>query len=465
MRQIPAPGLPRVVIVGAGFGGLEAARALGNAPVSLTVVDRNNYHLFQPLLYQVATADLAVSDISAPIRRVLWRQWNTEVLMAELVDVDLDGRRILLRHRVGHYDRWEPYDFLILATGAQQSYFGHDEWERVAPGLKSASAALTIRRKILSAFEEAEMEPDAATREALLNFVLVGGGPTGVEMAGAIAELAHHAIVCDFRHINSAASRIILVEAQPRILATFPPELARSAHCHLEKLGVEIHTQARVEHVDEDGVVIAGQRLPAKTVIWTAGVQASPVGQWLGVPTDHAGRVVVQGDLSVPGHPELFVIGDVANPKVRGKQPLGLAPVAIQHGKYVARAVRRRIQGRPIRRFRYRDKGSLAVIGRSFAVADLPPRLRFDGFPAWLVWLFVHILYLVGFRNRLVVLIQLAWFFFTRQHGARIIVLDDTPAQARPASGRLAPEWETRVAAASGDGERERRGAVGGDAR
>jgi NADH:ubiquinone reductase (H+-translocating) len=438
MRDRARGSRPRVVVVGAGFGGLEVARHLGGAPVQLTVIDRNNYHLFQPLLYQVATADLSVADISAPIRRILRRQRNTTILMGEVIAVDVTARQVLVHDRVGPYDRWMPYDYLVLATGAEQSYFGHPEWERVAPGLKSAASALAIRRLVLAAFEAAELEPDEERQRALLTIVLVGGGPTGVEMAGALAEMAHLSLTRDFRHINPATTRIILIEAQPHILAGFSPSMARCAHEHLEDLGVEVRTGARVQSVDEEGVVIAGERLAAKTVIWCAGVTASPAAAWLGTPRDPAGHVIVEPDLSVPGHPEIFALGDTSALNADGKALPGLAPVALQEGRYVARAIRDRLRGEPTPPFRYRDKGNLAVVGRGFAVADLPPNLRFDGVLGWVVWLAVHLFFLIGFRNRLVVMLQLAWYYVTRQHGARLILLED---EAAPVKATIAERW------------------------
>ena len=329
-QKQPTTTKPRVVIVGAGFGGLRAARGLRNAPVDVTVIDRNNHHLFQPLLYQVATAGLSPADICAPIRSILKRQANTSVILAEVTGVDLQEQRVLM------HDKAVPYDYLILATGARHSYFGHDDWEPFAPGLKSIADATTLRRNILLAFEAAEVETDPVKRSALLTFVLVGAGPTGVEMAGAIAELAHKALTSDFRHIDPASARIILVEAGPRILATFPERLARKAHKDLNRLGVEVRTGVAVEGIDADGAVIAGQHLAAKTVIWTAGVAASLAGQWLGTETDRAGRVKVLPDLTIPEHPNVFVIGDTATLLQEGQPLPGVAPVAMQEGRYAA---------------------------------------------------------------------------------------------------------------------------------
>jgi len=410
---------PRVVIVGAGFGGLSAARALRRAPVRVTVVDRSNHHLFQPLLYQVATAGLSPADIAVPIRQVLRRQANSEVLMAEVVGLDLAGRRVLTRQ--GDL----PYDFLVVATGARYNYFGHEDWERNAPGLKSIADATAIRQGILMAFEKAEVEPDPGRRRDLLTFVIVGGGPTGVELAGAIGELAHMALASDFRHISTRMARILLVEAGPRILAAFPEGLARGAQKALGRLGVEVRCGALVQVVDEAGVVVGGERIGSKTVLWAAGVAASPAGRWLGTETDRSGRVKVRDDLSVPGHPEVFVIGDLACCVGEDGAPLpGVAPVAMQQGRYVARAIATKARGAEAEQgpepFRSRDQGNLATVGRKFAIADFG-RVRLSGFVGWVVWLVVHIYKLIGFRNRLLVLIQWAWAYVTFQKGARLI--------------------------------------------
>jgi NADH dehydrogenase len=414
---------PHVVIVGAGFGGLEAAQALRHAPVQVTVIDRNNHYVFQPLLYQVATAYLSPADISAPIRSVLRRQRNTEVLLAEVTDVDVAGREVLIRDQTNGAERHIGYDYLILATGAGQSYFGHDEWEAYAPSLKTIPDATALRRKILLAFEEAEMAVDDPERvRRLLTFVVVGGGPTGVELAGAIAELAHRALRSDFRHISVSSTRILLVEALPRLLNTFPPSLSERALKKLQRLGVEVRLDKRVEQVDADGVVVEGERIEADTVIWAAGVKASPAGRWLGVETDRAGRVVVNGQLTVPEHPEIYALGDTANAAGADGKPLpGVAPVAMQQGRYVGESIRARVEGKGILRpFKYFNKGNLATVGRSFAIADFG-FARVSGFIAWVLWLGVHILYLIGFRNRLLVMIQWAWAYFTYERGARII--------------------------------------------
>ncbi|MBE3557686.1 MAG: NAD(P)/FAD-dependent oxidoreductase [Ktedonobacteraceae bacterium] len=432
-KQIPASSekRPHVIIVGGGFGGIRAAKSLAGAPVDVTVIDRSNHHLFQPLLYQVATAGLSPADISAPIRHILRKQKNTQVLMEEVTDVDLQNQRVVTRGRA------LPYDYLVIATGAKHSYFGHDEWEPYAPGLKSIVDATSIRRKVLTAFEAAEIESDPERIAALLTFVLVGGGPTGVEMAGAIAELARAALASDFRHINPRSTRIILVEAMPRILQAFPEELANRARKALNRLGVEVRTGAPVEHIDADGVVIGGKRLETKNVIWTAGVTASPAGRWLKAETDRAGRVKVNQDLSLPGHSNVFVIGDTASAMQDGKPLPGVAPVAMQQGRYVASVIRQRVSGYDgeIKPFRYVNKGNLATIGRSFGIADLG-WLRFSGLIGWLLWLVVHIFYLIGFRNRIVVMIQWIWGYLTFQRGARLI----TDAKPAPSNMELLKE-------------------------
>jgi NADH dehydrogenase len=432
--------LPRIVIVGGGFGGLEAARALRPAPARVTVIDRTNHHLFQPLLYQVATAGLSPADIAAPIRHILRNQRNTAVLMAEVVGVDTEHRRVLLQdgQRV-------EYDTLILATGSRHSYFGHDEWEPFAPGLKSLPDATTLRRNILEVFETAEKECDPDRQRELMTFVLVGAGPTGVEMAGAIAELAHTALQSDYRHINPKSARILLLEAGPRILASFPEDLATKAQRKLTQMGVEVRTNAKVEQVDADGVVAAGERIRSKTVIWTAGVAASPAGKWLNAPTDKAGRIQVEPDLSVPGHPEIFVIGDTATREQDGKPLPGVAPVAMQEGRYVGSVLRARLEGRPAPPpFRYFDKGNLATVGRSFAIVDAF-HIRLAGFLAWVMWLVVHIFYLIGFRNRVMVVLQWAWAYFTFQRGARILSPNDQDQMPTPSRACLDVPEETEA--------------------
>ena len=420
-QQNKAPAkVPRVVIIGAGFGGLQAAHALRKAPVDLTVIDRNNHHLFQPLLYQVATAGLSPADICVPIRFTLRKQKNTEVLLAEVTGIDLQQQRVLMGdHSVG-------YDYLVVATGACDNYFGHDDWKHFAPGLKSVVDATKLRRNILLAFEAAEMETDPEKIRALLTFVLVGAGPTGVEMAGAIAELAHKAIASDFRHIDPRTARIVLIEAGPRILPTFPEDLAQKAQHALKRLGVEVRTGTLVKDVDENGVVAAGSRIAAKTVIWSAGVKASPAGQWLKAEVDRAGRVKVLEDLSLPGHPNIFVIGDTASALQDGKPLPGVAPVAMQAGRYVASIIAQRVAGKKQTTppFRYHNKGNLATVGRSFAVLEIG-KLRLTGFIAWAMWLTVHIFYLIGFRNRFLVFFQWTWAYFTFQRGTRLITFQE----------------------------------------
>lgn len=419
--KVPAK-VPRVVIIGAGFGGLQAAHALRNAPVELTVIDRNNHHLFQPLLYQVATAGLSPADICVPIRFTLRKQKNTEVLLAEVTGIDLQEQRVLMG------DRSIGYDYLVVATGASDNYFGHNEWEHFAPGLKSVVDATKLRRNILLAFEAAEMETDPEKVRALLTFVLVGAGPTGVEMAGAIAELAHKAIASDFRHIDPRTARIILVEAGPRILPTFPEALAQKAQRALQHLGVEVRTGTPVEAIDENGVGVAGSHIAAKTVIWSAGVKASAAGQWLKASVDRGGRVKVLEDLSLPGHPNIFVIGDTASATQDGKPLPGVAPVAMQAGRYVASIIAQRVTGKKQAAppFRYHNKGNLATVGRSFAVLEIG-KIRLTGFVAWAMWLTIHIFYLIGFRNRFLVFFQWTWAYFTFQRGTRLITFQEKP--------------------------------------
>jgi NADH dehydrogenase len=412
---------PRVVIVGAGFGGLHAARALKNAPVQVTVIDRRNHHLFQPLLYQVATAGLSPADISAPIRSILKGQANTSVVLAEVTGIDVQEQRVIM------HDKSVPYDYLIVATGARHSYFGHDEWETYAPGLKTIPDATAIRRQILLAFESAEIEPDLEKRRILLTFVLVGAGPTGVEMAGAIAELAHKALASDFRTIDPASARIILVEAMPRILAAFPESLAKRTQKALNRLGVEVRTHSAVETINEDGVVIGGTLLSTKTVIWTAGVTASLAGKWLDAEVDRAGRVKVQDDLTLPNHPNIFVIGDTASLMQNGKPLPGVAPVAMQEGRYVASLIKQNIAGHMQHQsFHYFNKGNVATVGRSYGIVDLG-WIRLSGFLAWVAWLAIHIFYLIGFRNRFLVMFQWAWAYLTFQRGARLIIFKNEP--------------------------------------
>jgi NADH dehydrogenase len=449
---------PRVVIVGAGFGGLNAAQALANAPVHLTVIDRKNFHTFQPLLYQVATAGLSPAEIAAPIRSILRSHKNVEVLMAEVTAFDLDRRVVKTSEDA------VPYDYLIVAAGASHSYFGHDEWEPYAPGLKTVEDALEIRRRILLAFELAERHAAAGEPAPPLNFVVVGGGPTGVELAGTLAEIARHALAHEFRSIDPARTHILLIEGGPRILPAYAEDLSRSAQQQLNHLGVEVRTSTTVTQIEPGAVYARSTRLPATVILWAAGVAASPIGKKLGAATDRAGRVLVQPDLSLPSHPEVFVIGDLAALKdANGKQLPGVAPVAMQQGRYVAKIIREELKSNPAGApflagfarsgdlgsssadpstspetqsssrdsrtigilssrpaFRYWDKGSLATIGRAAAIAEFG-KIHISGFVAWLAWLFIHILFLIGFRNRLLVLIQWAWSYVTYERGARLI--------------------------------------------
>ena len=406
---------PQVIIIGAGFGGLEAAKKLACEDVALTVIDRTNYHLFQPLLYQVATAALSPADIAAPIRGILSKCRNVEVILGEVESVDVEARKVITKDRV--FD----YDYLIIATGARHSYFGHDEWEKLAPGLKSLEDAVELRRRILLAFEFAEKTMDDAARQAAMTFVVIGGGPTGVEMAGAIAEISRYTLAKDFCHIDPSEARVILIEGAPRLLAAYPLDLSESARKQLAELGVEVRTDARVTNITESGVQADGEFIPCRVKIWAAGNTASFVGKTLIAPVDRVGRVVVNDDLTIPGHPEVQVIGDLANFSHQTGEPLpGVSPVAMQQGRQAARNVLRMIRGEKPQPFRYFDKGSMATIGRNKAVADLK-FFHLSGFPAWLAWLFVHIIFLVGFRNRLLVLIQWAWAYLSFDKGARLI--------------------------------------------
>jgi NADH dehydrogenase len=454
---------PRVVIVGGGFGGLNAARALSKAPVQVTIIDRKNHHTFQPLLYQVATAGLSPGEIAAPIRSIFRASRNVEVLMAEVTGFDLDRRTVQTP------ERDVPYDYLIVAAGVRHAYFGHDDWEPFAPGLKTIEDALEIRRRVLLAFELAERQGAAGESAAALNFVVVGAGPTGVELAGTLAEICRHALAHEFHSIDPTRAHILLLEGGPRVLASYPEDLSRSAEIQLRRLGVEVHTLTTVTEIEPGAVHLGDTRLPAAVVLWAAGVAASPLGRKLGASVDRAGRVQVLPDLSIPDHPEVFVIGDLAAAKdEQGKMLPGLAPVAIQQGRFVAKLIREELEtvreqsassrssvlsptGRGISRaaqtadlrkqaeappvsrtlresgdvasrsaFHYWDKGSLATIGRAAAVADFG-RTHISGLLAWLAWLFVHIFFLIGFRNRLLVFIQWAWSYFTYERGARLI--------------------------------------------
>lgn len=428
--SVPSPSRPQIVILGAGFGGLYTAQMLASAPVRITVIDRRNHHLFQPMLYQVATAALNPSDIAAPIRSVLRDQQNAEVMLAEATAIDVGGRAVVL-------DSGErlTYDYLVVAPGARHSYFGHDEWEPMAPGLKNLEDAHEIRRRILLAFERAEHEPDPVKRQAYLTFVVVGGGPTGVEMAGAVAEIRRYALRRDFRHIDSRDATVMLLEGGERLLSSYPPELSGDAKEALRRLGVDVRLQTLVTEVAPEYVRAAGWTIPTQTVIWAAGNTASPILRTLAAPLDRQGRVVVEQDCSIPKHPEVFVIGDAANFAHDVAQPLpGIAPVAIQMGQYVARAIKDDLKGKPRTAFRYWDKGQLAVIGRGKAVADIW-KLHFGGVFAWLTWIFVHILYLIGFRNRIMVLLQWGWSYVTYGLGARLITEEYHPNGSHARSG------------------------------
>ena len=406
---------PHVVVLGGGFGGLWATRALAKAPVRITLVDRTNHHLFQPLLYQVATAGLSAPDIAAPLRHILRKQANVTVRLDEVHDVDTGARRVSLAQ--GCLD----YDFLVVATGSTHAYFGHDEWAGHAPGLKTLDDALAIRARVLSAFESAEREDDPDRRAAWLNFVVIGGGPTGVELAGTLAEIARHTLPREFRRADVRDARIHLVEAGPRVLAAMPPDLSEKTRLQLQRLGVQVHTGDAVTDIDAEGITLAGKRLPSRTVLWAAGVAASPLGRRLGAPTDRAGRVIVASDLSLPGHPEVFVVGDLAGVSQDGKPVPGVAPAAKQMGAHAAGVIRDRLRGLAGNPFRYRDYGNLATIGRMAAVVHFG-RLKLSGLLAWWFWLVAHLFFLIGFRNRIIVLTNWAWSYWTYQRHARIIV-------------------------------------------
>jgi NADH dehydrogenase len=411
---------PRVVVIGAGFAGLNAAKALANAPVDVTVVDRKNHHTFQPLLYQVALAVLSPAEIASPVRTVLRHAANTEVLLGEVKGFDLQKRLVYLGNALLD-DLALPYDYLIVAAGATHAYFGHPEWEEFAPGLKTLEDATEIRRRILMAFETAERELFAGRTPPPLNFVVVGAGPTGVELAGAISDIAGRHLTKEFRSIDPRKSRIILLEGGPRVLPTYPADLSASAERQLKDMGVEVRTNAMVTNIEQGVVSVGKEKIPASVILWGAGVSASPLGKLLGVPVDKAGRVIVQPDLTVPGHPEVFVTGDLASAVRHNGQPVpGVAPAAIQMGKFAASQIKRSVAGQPRERFEYWDKGSLATIGRSRAVADFG-KLHISGYFAWLAWLFIHLLFLIGFRNRLFVISEWAWAYLTYNHSARLI--------------------------------------------
>ncbi len=415
--------LPRVVIVGGGFGGLNAARALKHAPVEIVLIDRSNHHLFQPLLYQVATSVLPLTEIASPIRNLLRHQRNATVLMGEVIGVDTVQRSL----RVAGIQRPMTYDYLVVATGMQGSYFGHDDWESYAPGLKTARDALIIRNRILKAFELAEVESDPDRRKELLTFVIVGGGPTGVEMAGALAEMAHATLADEFHNSDPRSARIVLVDVAPRVLMPYPEKLAHKVQAKLEQMGVEVRLGHPVELVDAEGVVVNGQRICSQCVIWAAGVQASPAGVWLGAETDRAGRIKVKPDLTLPDHPDIFVVGDTAHIEEDGKPLPGVAQVAIQSGKYAARVIQRRVeQGSPPPPFKYFDKGNMATVTRGYAVVD-SKFMHTAGFIGKLAWAFLHILYLSAFENRVIVFLRWTWGIVTNQRGARVIYNTERP--------------------------------------
>ena len=425
---------PHVVIVGGGFAGINAAKALRKAPVHVTLIDRNNHHLFQPLLYQVATSVLTPGQIGWPIRSILGKQINTTVILGEVIGVDSDRKHILVNSADRAAVRID-YDYLVLGTGVSHNYFGHDEFAKFAPGLKNLSNAVGIRNNILRAFEQAEAEEDPARHRDLLTFVLVGAGPTGVEMAGAIAVLVRQTLRSEFRRIDPSTARIVLVDMADRVLGTFSPQLSAKAKLRLERLGVELKLGHSVDVVDGDGVVVAGERIASKTVIWTAGVLPSPAGKWLGVETDRAGRVRIQGDLSVPGHPDVFVVGDTASLIQDGKPLPGVAQVAMQQGHYVGKLIHRRVEGKPpLRPFRYFDKGNMAVVGKGFAVLQ-SGKIQMSGLLAWCAWAVIHMYYLADRSMRISVFVQWAWTWLTGSRGSRLIIDNAEPAPANPQDG------------------------------
>lgn len=447
--------VPEVVIVGGGFGGLNAAESLAKLPVHITLIDRKNHHTFQPLLYQVATAGLSAPEISAPIREILARHDNVEVLMGVVVGIDVATRKL----RLHGFEL--SYDYLVLATGSSHAYFGHDDWEPLAPGLKTLEDALEMRRRILLAYELAEREAMLTGTHMPLNFVVVGGGPTGVELAGTLGEISRISMGNEFKHIDPSKTRILLVEGGPTVLSSFPPDLRESALRQLHKLGVEVRLNSMVTRVREGEIEIGSEVMPAAVVLWAAGVSASPLGRALGAPTDKAGRVLVEPDLSVPGHPEIFVVGDLASITYDGGKPVpGLAPAAIQEGKWAGQQIKADLEGKPRKPFRYLDKGTLATIGRAAAVADFPWGIHISGFFAWLSWLFIHIFFLIGFRNRIAVMFDWAWSYFTYRRSARLItgeaniVSIATLTHMEEASEHVAQmELKQQPAAAASDGD------------
>lgn len=432
--------LPHVVIVGGGFGGLAVARSLRKAPVRITLIDRTNHHLFQPLLYQVATAVLTPGQIAAPIRQVLGSQENASVIMGEVTGVDTGRQEVIVR-TADRDDHHIGFDSLVVATGVQHSYFGRDDFAKYAPGLKSMADATDVRNKVLQAFETAEVETNERHRDELLTFVLVGGGPTGVEMAGAIAELANLTMRKDFRRIDPRRARIVLVEAGPRVLSAFEESLSLKAQARLRSKGVELRLGQPVEHIDAEGVIVGGERIFSRTVIWTAGVTPSPVAQWLDAPTDRLGRVRVNGDLTVGGMANVFVIGDVAYYEQDGRPVPGVAPVAIQQGKYVGGVIAARAKRGPVAMpvFRYNDKGAMAVVGRNYAVMQFR-RWKIAGYLAWLVWSGVHVLFLALPNLRVSVFLQWIWSYLSKQRGSRLIVTPHGAAKAEPVGVLTSPE-------------------------
>jgi NADH dehydrogenase FAD-containing subunit len=432
----------RIIIVGGGFGGLAAAKALKNTPAEIILIDRANHHLFQPLLYQVATSALTPAQIATPIRGILRKQSNATVILGEVTDVDKDQKCVIVRD-ADRQDVRISYDYLILATGVTHSYFGHNEFEEFAPGLKSLADAVAIRNKILQAFEEAEAEEDPSRHRDLLTFILVGAGPTGVEMAGALAILVRSTLRSDFRRIDPSSARIVLVDMAPRVLPPFSEDLSEAAKRHLEELGVEVRLGHGVDRIDAEGIVVAGERIASKTVIWTAGVAPSPAGKWLKVETDRAGRVRVQKDVTVPGHPEIFVVGDTASFEEDGKPLPGVAQIAMQQGRYSGKLIHSRIVGStPPGPFRYFDKGSMAVVGKGFAVLQ-SYKVRVSGFGAWLAWAAIHLQFLATSSLRLTVFLQWVWTYFTGQRGSRLIVNHHGPQPAKAAE-----ETSTKTAVA-----------------
>src|SRR5215813_1776260 len=440
---------PHVVVIGGGFGGLKAARTLAKYPVRVTLIDRRNHHLFQPLLYQVATAGLSPGEIAAPIRSILHGHRNVHVLLGEVVDIDVTNRMVKLT------DAKVSYNYLVIAAGATHSYFGHNEWEPLAPGLKTIEDALEIRRRVLLAFELAERQAAEGEGQIPLNFVVVGGGPTGVELAGTLAEIARHVLAHEFVYIDPKQTRIILLEGGPRVLPAYAEDLSRSAEEQLRKLGVDVRTSTMVTSIDADAVCVGETRIPAVVVLWAAGVAASPLGRKLGVPVDRAGRVGVDRDLSIPGHREVFVIGDLAAFKdERGNLLPGVAPVAMQEGVAVAKNIGRDLEGKERVPFRYFDKGSLATIGRAAGVAQFG-KVHISGYFAWLAWLFIHIFFLIGFKNRILVMIQWAWSYLTYERGARLITGDirlPSWSKTHPSNGATAElESASKVSAPAAD--------------